>query len=146
AIGFCTYIFLSLRRLRKNLRPFFAGKGAKDFEEVIVEHSKTLASFDGDISELYDITNRINTISKHSINHIGVVRFNPFGDIGGKQSFAVAFVDVSGSGVVFSSLHGRESTRIYAKHLVGGESADVPLSDEEKQAISSAAPLIPKKL
>ena len=68
---------------------------------------------------------------------LGVVRFNPFEDTGGDQSFAIALIDKQGDGVVISSLHSRKETRVYAKPLKNRESA-YPLTEEEKEAIARA--------
>jgi hypothetical protein len=72
-----------------------------------------------------------------SVSHVGVVRFNPFADKGGDQSFAVAFLDDHSDGVVFTGLHSRSEVRVYAKPIVGGTST-YPLTDEESEAISRA--------
>jgi len=72
-----------------------------------------------------------------SLQHLGVVRYNPFHDTGGDQSFAIALVDGHGSGVVLSSLHARDVTRVYAKPLQKWEST-YSLTGEEKQAIALA--------
>jgi Protein of unknown function (DUF4446) len=71
------------------------------------------------------------------LQHIGLVRFNPFEDTGSDQSFAIALLDDARDGVVISSLHGRANTRVFAKPVSAGESAHT-LSDEETQAIRSA--------
>jgi uncharacterized protein DUF4446 len=72
-----------------------------------------------------------------SIQHIGLVRFNPFEDTGSDQSFAIALLDDRRDGIVLSSLHGRANTRLFAKPVSGGESTHT-LSDEETQAIRIA--------
>jgi len=70
-----------------------------------------------------------------SVHRVGVVRFNPFTDAGGDQSFAVALLDGHDDGVVFSGLHSRTSTRVYAKPVTGGTST-YNLSQEEQEAIA----------
>jgi hypothetical protein len=67
----------------------------------------------------------------------GLVRFNPFGDTGGNQSFALALLDSEGDGVVILSLHSREGTRIYVKPVKKGK-AELKVSDEEERAIKIA--------
>ena len=71
------------------------------------------------------------------MQRLGFLRFNPFRDAGGDQSFALALADQEGNGFVMSSLHSRDVTRVYGKPLVGWESI-YPLTDEEKQAIEKA--------
>jgi hypothetical protein len=74
---------------------------------------------------------------RHAIQHIGLVRFNPFDDTGGNQSFSLALLDENADGVVLSSLHSRTATRMYVKAILGGRS-DAPLSDEEQAALRDA--------
>ena len=68
---------------------------------------------------------------------IGVVRFNAFDDVGGEQSFALAILDSNKTGVVVSSLYGRQDARLYAKAIVDGQ-GDRQLSDEERSALDQA--------
>jgi hypothetical protein len=75
--------------------------------------------------------------TRRSLQHIGLVRFNPFDDTGSDQSFAIALLDDARDGVVISSLHGRANTRVFAKPVSNGGSAH-NLSDEESQAIRIA--------
>jgi hypothetical protein len=72
-----------------------------------------------------------------AVQRVGIVRFNPFEDTGGQQSFALALLDSRGSGLVISSLHSRQATRVYLKQLLDGRS-DTQLSDEESEAIRRA--------
>lgn len=72
------------------------------------------------------------------IQKIGFLRFNPFTDTGGNQSFCLALLDRHENGVVISSLHSREHTRIYAKAIKEGKALGQELSKEEKQAIIRA--------
>jgi hypothetical protein len=66
-----------------------------------------------------------------------LVRFNPFSDTGGEQSFVVSLLDGGGNGILLTSLHGRGVTRIYAKKVTAGK-ADQELSSEEKLALKEA--------
>jgi hypothetical protein len=75
---------------------------------------------------------------RHAVQRVGLVRFNPFEDTGGNQSFAVALLDANDDGFVVSSLHARQGTRIYAKAVARGR-AEAALSDEEAEALQRAA-------
>jgi hypothetical protein len=75
--------------------------------------------------------------SHRSLQHIGMVRYNPFEDTGSDQSFAIALLDDRRDGIVISSLHGRTNTRIFAKPVANGTS-EHNLSGEEAQAIRVA--------
>lgn len=66
---------------------------------------------------------------------ISLLRFNPFNDLGGDQSFILCLLDNQNSGVIITSLHSRHHTRIYAKPIKFGKADGVTLSAEEKQAL-----------
>lgn len=72
-----------------------------------------------------------------AIQHVGVVRYNPFPDTGSNQSFVVAMIDAGGDGFVMSSLHSRQQTRVFLKSISGGK-AEGALSEEEAEAIRRA--------
>lgn len=73
----------------------------------------------------------------YSLQRVGIVRFNPFDDTGGDQSFAMVLTDAYGNGVVMSSLYRRGDSRIFAKPLTQWQSS-YALSTEEQQAIAHA--------
>jgi hypothetical protein len=75
--------------------------------------------------------------ARRAFQNVGLVRFNPFEDTGGNQSFALALLDSAGDGFVLSSLHARTGTRVYAKALTGGQ-AEGALSNEEAEALRRA--------
>lgn len=75
--------------------------------------------------------------STAAISRIGLVRFDAFSDAGGAQSFALALVDDDGDGIVLTSLHSRQTTRVYVKAIRRGV-ADAPLSSEETRALQDA--------
>lgn len=72
------------------------------------------------------------------IQKTGLIRFNPFNDSGGEQSFVIALLDGEDNGVVITSLNNRGVARWYAKSVVKGEGVDHKLSDEEIKAINLA--------
>jgi len=62
-----------------------------------------------------------------AVRHVKVLRFNPFRDTGGDQSFVIALLDDAGTGVVITGLHSRTETRIYAKQVNAGGSRIPPV-------------------
>lgn len=87
------------------------------------------------------LISRCDKIDKESLLHIqkiGLLRFNPFKDTGGDQSFILALLDNNDTGVVISSLYSRSGMRWYAKKIIGGKATEHELSDEEKKAIKEA--------
>lgn len=131
-------LWIHLRRLRARLTAFFAGKNGKDLETVLEEQLRETKVLDTEIQELYEISNRLRELALKSVHKVSVLRFNPFKEVGGNQSFSVALLDGKNSGVVLSSLHTREGTRVYAKPVLSGEAAAFPFTEEEKNAIRQA--------
>lgn len=75
--------------------------------------------------------------ARHMVQRVGIVRFNPFEETGGNQSFVVALLDGESNGVLLTSLHARAGTRVYLRTVVGGR-CDVTLSAEESEALRQA--------
>lgn len=72
-----------------------------------------------------------------SIQGVGVVRYNPFEQMGSNMSFSLALLDGRANGVVVSVLNNREGSRVYGKAVERGTS-NYPLSDEERKALALA--------
>jgi hypothetical protein len=112
-------------------------------EAVLAQHLKRVNSVDNHLTKLDDAYRRLAASGSLASQKISIVRFNPFGDTGGDQSFVLAVLDAHNSGYVITSIHGREGTRVYVKPVDDGKSK-YPLSDEEKQALNQAAKRVPK--
>lgn len=83
----------------------------------------------------------LEKINQDAVSHFqksGLVRFNPFEEVGGDQSFTLALLDGENNGLVLTSLTSRTGTRWYTKIIKKGEGAETELSKEEKQAIEQA--------
>ncbi|MCD6147857.1 DUF4446 family protein [bacterium] len=90
--------------------------------------------------QIQNTSKRIKSLeekNKWMLQKIGIVRFNPFRDMGGNQSFSLAILDGNNTGVVITSLYTKEGNRFYAKGIKKGQS-EYPLSQEEKKAIENA--------
>ena len=70
-----------------------------------------------------------------AISKVGLTRFNPFDGLGGDQSFIITLLDKQNSGIILTSLHNRDFTRVYAKTIKDGQPQNTTLSKEEKNAI-----------
>ncbi|WP_245553648.1 DUF4446 family protein [Demetria terragena] len=91
-------------------------------------------------SDLTALSTRIDSLDGQAaagLRHVAVVRYDAFGDMGGRLSFSAALVDDTGDGLVLSSIHARGESRTYAKGVVGGVS-EITLSPEERQALTAA--------
>ncbi len=130
AIGWLAYLELRLRRV-------FGGKRPGNLEEVLRAVAKELQELGASRDEVEKYLETVEKRLRRSVQHVGIVRFNPFEDVGGDQSFAIAVLDESKNGLVISSLYGRGMSRIYAKPLEKAVSR-YQLSEEEKRAIAEA--------
>lgn len=110
---------------------------AGDLNKIL---EKILTRGDTNTSDIKDIVKRIDRIEekdKRHIQKVGLVRFNPFSELGGDHSFCLAILDDRDNGIVLTGLHTRERTRIYMKDIKNGKSG-LELSSEEQKALSIA--------
>lgn len=87
-----------------------------------------------------EVKRRLDFLEKDGESHIqkiGLVRFNPFRELGGDHSFSLSILDGNNSGVIITGLHTRDRTRIYMKDIKKGK-ANLELSNEEKRALLEA--------
>ena len=125
------------RRIDARLAGLTRGAGGNDLEAVLDAHLDKVFAVARELDELTARTAVLEAAQRHAFQRVGFVRFNPFEETGGNQSFALALLDAAGDGWVLSSLHARSGTRVYAKAIKGGR-ADATLSDEESTAIGQA--------
>jgi hypothetical protein len=128
---------LQVSKLRQRIDDLTGGVEGGDLEAVLGEHLETVHQVGRDLDELTARMAVLESSARHHFARQGLVRFNPFPDTGGNQSFALALLDESDDGYIVSSLHSRTGTRIYAKAVIGGKS-DTSLSAEEQDAIDEA--------
>ena len=123
-------------RIKSKIRKIFKGSKS-DLEEVLLGLRDHQEITDKSFSELQKKVNALEEELPRGIRRFGLVRFNPFSDAGGDQSFSLALLNDEKDGIVVSSLYGREINRVYAKPVKDGKS-QYQLTDEEKKAIEDA--------
>jgi len=131
------YLQIQLSETKKRLDSFCIGKSGKNLEELIVCCSKGVEDLEAKNRELLKKVIENNGVALNGIQHVGVIRFNPFRDIGGDQSFSIALLNAHKDGIVISSLYTESGVRIYAKSVKNGTSKH-QLSEEEQQAIQQS--------
>jgi len=127
-----------LWRILKHYQKLTEGIEKKHLQAVLEKILKDLGEKEKQINELLKLVKKLEKENLYNIQKIGLVRFNPFAEVGGNQSFSLAILDGENSGLVISSLHSREVTRIYAKPVKKGKAVGYQLSTEEIQAIKNA--------
>ena len=136
-VFFDIFILILFLKFRKKLKTLFEGKKIKNMEDVVIQHLRKTEDQEKDILKLFEQIKDLQDISQKTFQKIGTVRFNPFSDIGGNQSFAVALLDNRNNGFIISSLFIKDGSRVYAKAIKNGQS-DFSLSKEEKEALEIA--------
>jgi hypothetical protein len=113
-------------------------KKQEQLEEITPEDlAKKVRGLEKSLEETNREIDTLKQYSQKALTKIGIVRFNPFKEIGGDQSFSIALLDEKKNGVIITSYYGRELNRVYAKEVQGGVS-QYELSEEEKEAIKKA--------
>lgn len=127
-----------LRRMIQNYSVFTQGVHKKTLEDVLTNIVNTQKINKKDIAFLASRCDNIESKSLLYIQKIGLLRFNPFKDTGGDQSFILSLIDSQNSGVVITALYSRSGTRWYAKRVVKGKGLEHELSEDEKKSLSMA--------
>lgn len=112
---------------------FKKSKEPKNLKEVLNQFEGLERKVEGISKELESLKKE----SKFNFQKIGIVRYNPFSEVGSDQSFSIALLDGNNDGIVITSLYARDGNRVYGKSVKNGKS-EYSLSDEEKKAISKA--------
>ncbi len=133
-------LYRQLRRLRADQRVVLGEQGTD-----LVDHAasldaafRTLHDYVTDVAERLDT--RVDVAEQRldgAISHWGLIRYDAYNEMSGRQSSSYALLDAHRSGVVVSSILHRDQARIYVKPVAGGESA-LELSPEEAEAVEMA--------
>jgi hypothetical protein len=132
--------FVLLRRsgrMSGRLETITRGSDDQSLEAILGSHLERVRNVVRDVDQLAARTAILERDLRGSLGRVAMVRYNPFEETGGNQSFALAILDAKGDGFVLSSLHARAGTRVYAKAVTGGAS-ETALSDEESEALRQA--------
>lgn len=127
-----------LKKMLSHYRKLTQGARNIDFEHVLENIIDKLKINENYLSQ---ISASLSQVQKQNLGHFqksALIRFNPFEDAGGDQSFTLALLDGADSGVVISSLHSRSGTRIYAKSVVLAKASGHAFTKEEKEAVDKA--------
>ena len=132
-------------RLSRHLRQVLGTANGDRLEKQLREYHSRNKQIEADFLSMTNEYKKLSSLTALSLQKISMVRFNPFGDVGGDQSFSLALLDGHDSGLVLTSIHGRGGARVYAKAVDLGKSKH-SLSAEEKKALLQATKRIPERL
>ena len=105
----------------------------KNIEDVL----KHLELLDQRIDKISQDLENLKKESKLHIQKVGIIRYNPFSNVGGDQSFSVALLSQENDGIVVTSLYAEGGSRVYGKSIEKGKS-QYSLSKEEEKSIKKA--------
>lgn len=132
-LGLTICFFWLYRFLRKLIKDTDEGGLTKILTKILkVQKDNSLA-----VATVAREIKRLEVEGKSHVQKIGIMRFNPFKEIGGDHSFSLAILDGENSGVIVTCLHTRERTRVYMKPIRKGR-CELELSAEEKKALEKA--------
>jgi len=129
---FLVQSILHYQKLTKNITK-------KDLKSLLNNILDQLSLHQTNVDQLTHLVDQLTKNSRLHFQKTGFVRFNPFPQTGGDQSFCLSLLDAKDNGFVISSLHSRDHTRVYAKLIQAGKATDdFQLSKEEQKAIKNA--------
>lgn len=124
-------------RLQRRLEAIVGDVENPNTAQLLAEYLSTVRSTAASVQRMRIEHDELVQLMPSAIRHVGLVRFSPFHDTGGDQSFALALLDGRGDGVVVTGLHSRHDSRLYAKPIARNNSS-YSLTPEEREAMERA--------
>ena len=134
-LGAITFLLV---RIFKTFTRLTKGVSEKDLKEILGEILGTVKKGESVKTDLEKKLEQLKAEDQEHIQKVGLIRYNPFSDTGGNQSFVLALLDGNDNGFVITSLHSRDSTRVFAKPVIRGKETGYEFSKEEVQAVIEA--------
>ena len=132
---------LQLRRVRAAQRVVLGSGSARDLVEHAAELGHAFEALRAYVEEsALRLDSRLGTAEERldgAIAYRGVLRYDAYNELSGRQSASIALLDATRSGVVLSSIHHRDQARLYVKQVREGAS-EIELSPEEQEAVRLA--------
>jgi len=129
--------FFVVRAVRHYQR-LTAGITKRDLKTVLERILANIKTNEKEIKKIIKNLERLEERGSFHLQKIGFLRYNPFKTTGGDQSFILSLLDQHNNGIVLTSFHSRETTRIYAKPVKNGKGERYKLSPDEKKVVDKA--------
>ena len=127
------------KNFRKRIEKFLGSSSERhNIEAMLNSYLHQVKSIDEKYDFLLEGIDDINSRMVSCVQKVGLVRYNPFDDVGGDLSFALALLNENNDGIVINNLYSRDNCYTYAKPIEDGKATAVKLSDEEEQAVKQA--------
>lgn len=131
-------VVFSIWKIRLHYDRLTKGVSGATLTSILTGLLGEMKSLEKRVTRIERRVEEIHADGMHHVQRVGIVRFNPFSDTGGAQSFTIAILDGDRSGIVMTSLYARMGNRWYVKAVVKGQGKDIELSKEELSAIKQA--------
>lgn len=127
----------SARKLRRKYKAMMRTAEGKDIESLILQGHRQLDQLLAKVeTQEARLSHQEAAMTTRALTPV-ITRYNAFGEPGNDLSFSVSILDENRSGVVISSIFGREESRSYAKPVIRGDS-EYTLTPEEIKVIAEA--------
>jgi hypothetical protein len=130
-----TYLYIKQQRF---FTLFTKDVTKKDLKTVLQNIAESLKTVGEEVNRLQLLQKTMKKEAEKHLQKVGFIRYNPFSDTGGDQSFCFCLLDDKNNGLILTSLHSREQTRLYAKMVKGGQVDNLDLSKEEAEVLKMA--------
>lgn len=127
---------VSLGKLKDKYRKFMRGSNNKNIEELVNDYLDKVDKVKEETEYVKEIYSSLDKRVKECIQKVAIVRYRAFDDVGSDLSYSIALLDNDNSGVILTSIFGRNESTTYAKPINKGISR-YDLSDEEKQVLEN---------
>lgn len=135
----CMVLFIKVHNEKKRYDLFMGPnrRPSHNLEMKIEKYFETSISIEEKYSKLLDMVTDLDKTMKSNVQKVGLIRYNPFEEMGGNLCFALALLDGENNGVVLNGIHSRTGSFTYAKPIQMGVSIYM-LSEEELKAVEMA--------
>ncbi len=126
-----------LAQVNKLVRSLLTGPSGENLETML---TRCLSESRQSLARSEELDTRLASMAdamRGCVQHIGLVRYDAYGDVSGAQSFSIALLDDHHNGAILTGLLGRHDGRCYGKPVVAGQT-EMALSEEEESALQMA--------
>ncbi len=131
------FLFRKVSQSHKKIDVLLEKGNIKDFKDIFLSQNARHESLASDLEKAFSKIENLENLCETTIRKVGVIRFNPFNDMGGNQSFIIAMLDNKNDGFIISSLFVNDGNRVYTKAVKNGRSEHA-LSPQEIEAVEKA--------
>lgn len=131
------FMYRHLWQYQRNQRVIMGSRGDVDIVQHVAALDEKLTNVRIAVEDLALAVRDHDVRIDSSFSRLGIVRFDAYNDLGGRQSTAIALLNSTGDGVIMTTVVSRDFARTYVKLIKNGQS-DIPLAPEEIEAVNQA--------